>query len=89
MVCLVNHSGVASVLSRLYCGIQSYPDVPVQGAVRRKWHVLFKDCNAVLEHLCSSLWAGREGVVRGVAPLGKGAPLPAKARLAGNRFTTR
>jgi hypothetical protein len=42
-----------------------------------------------LEHLGSSLWAGREAVVRGVAPLGKGAPLPAKARLAVNRFTTR
>ncbi len=39
---------------------------------------LFKDCNAVLDHLGSSLRASREAVVRGVAPLGKGAPLPAR-----------
>ena len=32
---------------------------------------LFKDCNAVLDHLGSSLQASREAVVRGVAPLGK------------------
>jgi hypothetical protein len=40
--------------------------------------VLFKDCNAVLGHLGSSLRASREAVVRGVAPLGKDAPLPAR-----------
>ncbi len=39
---------------------------------------LFKDCNAVLDHLGSSLRASREAVVRGVAPLGKDAPLPAR-----------
>ncbi len=39
---------------------------------------LFKDCNAVLNHLGSSLRASREAVVRGVAPLGKDAPLPAR-----------
>ena len=60
-----------SVLSRVYCGVQSHPDVPRQGAVRRKWHVLFKGCNNVLEHLGGSLQAGREAVTRGVTPLGK------------------
>ncbi len=42
---------------------------------------LFKDGDAVLNHLASSLWASREGVVRGVAPLGKDAPLPARRAL--------
>ncbi len=84
-----------NVLSRVYCGVQSYPDVPRQGAVRRKWHVLFKNCTKSrrirrhLERLGSSLRAGREAVARGVTPLGKGEPLPAKARLAVNCFTTR
>ena len=41
-------------------------------------YVLPKDCNAVLDHLGSSLRASREAVVRGVAPLGKDAPLPAR-----------
>ncbi len=58
-------------MSNLYRGFQSNPDVPGQGAVRRKWHVLFKGCNAVLGHLDSSLRASREAVVRCVAPLGK------------------
>jgi len=43
--------------------------------------VLFKDCNAVLNHLDSSLRASREAVVRGVAPLGKDASLPARRAL--------
>ena len=64
-------SGFACVLSRVYGGVQSHPDVPRQGAVRRKWHVLFKGCNNVLEHLGGSLRAGREAVTRGVTPLGK------------------
>ena len=50
---------------------------------------LFKDCNAVLVHLGSSLRASREAVVRGVAPLGKGLTIPGEARLAANRFPTR
>ena len=55
---------------------------------------LFKGCSAVLDHLGSSLRASREAVVRGVAPLGKDAPLPARrARLffmpsGCNRFAT-
>ena len=69
---------IASALSSPNCWIQSYPDVPRQGAVSRKWHVLFKDCNTVLEHLDSSLRACREAVVRGVTPLGKDQPLPAR-----------
>ncbi len=36
--------------------------------------VLFKGCNAVLDHLAYSLRASREAVVRGVAPLGKDSP---------------
>ena len=43
--------------------------------------VLFKGCNAVLDHLACSLRASREAVVRGVAPLGKDAPLPARRAL--------
>jgi hypothetical protein len=43
--------------------------------------VLFKDGNAGLNHLAGSLRASREAVVRGVAPLGKGAPLPARRAL--------
>jgi hypothetical protein len=50
---------------------------------------LFKDGDAVLNHLASSLWASREAVVRGVAskrllfgaPLGQDAPLPARRAL--------
>ena len=40
--------------------------------------VLFKDCNAVLDHMGSSLRASSEAVVRGVALLGKDMPLPAR-----------
>ena len=36
--------------------------------------VLFKGCNAVLDHPGGSLRASRAAVVRGVAPLGKDAP---------------
>jgi hypothetical protein len=43
--------------------------------------VLFKGCNVVSDHLDSSLRASREAVVRGVAPLGKDAPLPARRAL--------
>jgi hypothetical protein len=43
--------------------------------------VLFKGCNAVLDHLACSLRASREAVVLGVAPLGKDAPLPARHAL--------
>ncbi len=43
--------------------------------------VLVKDCNAVLGHLGGSLRASREAVVRGVAPLGKGMPFPARRAL--------
>ncbi len=58
-------------------------------------HVLYKGCNAVLDHPGDSLRASREAVVRGVAPLGKDAPLTFETRLAVvyalgcNRFTTR
>ena len=47
----------------------------------KKGYSLVKDGDAVLNHLASSLRASREGVVRGVAPLGKDAPLPAKRAL--------
>ena len=40
--------------------------------------VLLKGCNTVLGHLGSSLRASREAVVRGVTPLGKDQPLPAR-----------
>ncbi len=43
--------------------------------------VLFKGCNAVLDHLGGSLRASREAVVRFVAPLGKGMPFPARRAL--------
>ena len=43
--------------------------------------VLVKGCNAVLGHLLSSLRASREAVVRGVTPLGKDVPLPARRAL--------
>jgi len=43
--------------------------------------VLFKGCNADVDHLARSLRASREAVVRGVAPLGKDAPLPARHAL--------
>ena len=42
---------------------------------------LFKGCNAALDHLGSSLRASREAVVRHVASLGKGTPLPARRAL--------
>ncbi len=47
---------------------------------------LVKDGDAGLDHLASSLWAGREGVVRGVVPLGKDAPLPARRALRSTPF---
>ena len=40
--------------------------------------VLFKGCNAVLDHPGGSLRASREAVVRCVAPFGKGIPFPAR-----------
>ncbi len=43
--------------------------------------VLFKGCNAVLDHPGVSLRASREAVVRCVAPLGKGMPFPARRAL--------
>ncbi len=76
-------------MSNLYRGFQSNPDVPGQGAVRRKWHVLFKGCNAVLGHLDSSLRASREAVVRCVAPLGKDRAIASETCLAYNHFTAR
>ncbi|MDE0155389.1 MAG: hypothetical protein OXS28_07305, partial [Gammaproteobacteria bacterium] len=45
------------------------------------WRVLAKGCNAVLASLCGSLRAGREAVARGVAPLGKDSPFPARRAL--------
>ena len=53
--------------------------------------VLFKGCNAVLDHLACSLRASREAVVRGVAPLGKDSPLPARRalRLTASRLAER
>ena len=52
-----------------------------QGAVRREWRALVKDCNAVLASMLRSLRAGREAVARGVAPLGKDSPFPAQRAL--------
>ncbi len=46
-----------------------------------KGYSLFKDGDNLLNHLASSLRASREGIVRGVAPLGKDAPLPARRAL--------
>ena len=43
--------------------------------------VLFKGCNAVLDHLGGSLRANREAVVRCVAPPGKGMSFPARRAL--------
>jgi len=40
--------------------------------------VLLKGCNTVLGHLGASLRANWEAVVRGVTPLGKDQPLPAR-----------
>jgi hypothetical protein len=40
--------------------------------------VLLNGCNTVLGHLGTSLRASREAVVRGVTPLGKDMPLPAR-----------
>ena len=40
--------------------------------------VLLKGCNTVLGHLGTSLRASWEAVVRGVTPLGKDQPLPAR-----------
>ena len=40
--------------------------------------VLFKGCNAVLDHMGGSLRASREALVRFVAPLGKDAPFLAR-----------
>ncbi len=42
---------------------------------------LFKEGDNLLNHLASSLQASREGVIRGVTPPGKDAPLPARRAL--------
>jgi hypothetical protein len=69
--------------------MQSYPDVPSQGAACREWLVLFKGCNAGLGHLGGSLRASWEALARGVAPLGKDQAIACEARLAANHFPTR
>ncbi len=43
--------------------------------------VLFKGCNTILDQLGCSRRASREALVRGVPPLGKDAPLPARRAL--------
>jgi hypothetical protein len=43
--------------------MQSVPNRPRQGAVRREWHALYKDCNAALAHLGRSLRASQEAVI--------------------------
>ncbi len=43
----------------------------------------------MMDYPGGSLRASREALVRGVAPLGKDAPLTFETRLAANRFTTR
>ncbi len=50
---------------------------------------LAKEGNAAWAHLGSSLRAGREGLICGVAPLAKGATLPCEARLAAKPFPAR
>ena len=58
---------------------------------------LFKDGNKLLNHLASSLWANREGIVRGCrlgaptfgAPPVKDTPLPARRALRSTAFPTR
>ena len=47
---------------------------------------LFKACNAGLDHLGGSLRASRKAPARGVAPLGKGAPFPARRALRSSAF---
>jgi hypothetical protein len=47
---------------------------------------LFKDSDAVFNHLADSRWASREEVVRGVTPLAKDAPLPARRVLRATPF---
>ena len=43
--------------------MQSVPNRPRQGAVRREWHALYKDCNAALADLGRSLRASQEAVI--------------------------
>ena len=69
--------------------MQSVPGNLEQGAARRKWHALFKGCNAVPGHLGHSLRARRDAVIRFVAPFDQGRALACKARRATNRFTPR
>ena len=69
--------------------MQSAPGDLEQGAVCRKWHALFKGCNAVPGHLGRSLRARREAVIRFVAPFDKDRAIACKARRATNHFTSR
>jgi len=61
--------------------------IQVQAQAAGNGQVLFKGCNADVGHLACSHGARREAVVprghtiRGVAPLGKDAPLPARRAL--------
>jgi len=43
--------------------MQSAPNQPRQGAVRREWHALYKGCNAALVDLGRSLRASQEAVI--------------------------
>ena len=58
-----------------------HPRVQDKAQTAKNGLVLLKGCNTVLGHLGSSLRASREAVVRGVTPLGKDQPLPARRAL--------
>ncbi len=57
----------ASTPSMIYLRVQSVPNRPRQGAVRREWRALYKDCNAELAYLGHSLRASQEAVICVVA----------------------
>ena len=58
-----NIDDITSTPSMRYLRMQSVPNWPRQGAVRREWHALYKDCNAALANLGHSLRASQETVI--------------------------
>ena len=70
------------MVSQKFVAFQSPTNGPRQGAVRREWQALFKDCNAVLAHLWGSLRARLCGPLALLPSLAMGVAIAAQVRLA-------
>jgi hypothetical protein len=71
-----------SVVSQKFVAFQSPTKGSRQGAVRREWLALFKDCNAVLAYWWGSLRARLCGPLALLPSLAMGVVIAAQVRLA-------